>query len=410
MSRESGQPFRICVIGDFGGVRETPEFVPRVIDRDNFEDVLRALRVAHDVSGTRFELSELDDFDPDRLLEVLGDIEDSAVEETPARVERSGPPPADLLGAIIAEQDDDDVPAPLKDASDLERFVSRAVAGHVVPAPTPKQVEREERRRATQADRLRAVLHDPRFQALEAAWRGLHWLVREVDTDAELKIYLLDLPLSEFVKRLDEVRTILTKKGPWAVLIGHYAFGQSETEVRALGMIGALARALQAPFVAEAGTLPDDAARAWAELRESEVAEWLGLVMPRFLLRLPYGKETVPIESIPFEEMNGSEHEKYLWGNPALVCAMLLGQGFSASGWDLEGISRRVTGLPIHVYREDGESVAKPCAEILMTQSDAESLLEAGIMPLATIRDTDAAVLVRLQSIAKPLRDLAGLG
>jgi type VI secretion system protein ImpC len=149
-------------------------------------------------------------------------------------------------------------------------------------------------------------------------------------------------------------------------------------------------------------------------LRQSDVAQWLGLVMPRFLLRLPYGKATTPIESFPFEEMHGSEHEKYLWGNPALVCASLVAQGFTESGWELDRIPRRVEGLPQHLYREedrqDAENVAKPCAEILISEKDAEQMLEAGVMPLASLKDQDAAILVRFQSIAKPLKSLAGLG
>jgi type VI secretion system protein ImpC len=209
------------------------------------------------------------------------------------------------------------------------------------------------------------------------------------------------LTLPEFVAHADKLHQSLAKRGPWAVMAGIYGFGESEAEGRALRRIGALARALEAPFICEAVALPD------GELRESEEARWLGLAMPRFLLRLPYGEETVPIESLPFEEMNGSEHEKYLWGNPAFVCAMLLGQGFAASGWDLDEIPRRVDGLPLHVYREDGEVVAKACAEILLSHSDAEDLLDAGVMPLVSVKGQDAAVLVRLQSIAKPARALA---
>jgi type VI secretion system protein ImpC len=334
------------------------------------------------------------------------------VAERPARVERTGPPPKDLLSVIIAEQDEEGMPAPLREASDLERFVERATAGHLVAAPSPKQVERAAQRLNTQTERLRAILHHPKFQALEAAWRGLFFLVREVDTDAELKICLLDLTLPELVAHADQLRTSLAERGPWAVLVGNFGFGQSDAEVRALRRIAVLAGALEAPFVAEAAVLPEDDAMAgpWGELRASGEAEWLGLVMPRFLLRLPYGEATSPIESFGFEEMQGSQHEKYLWGNPAIVCAILLGQGFTSSGWELNQIPRRVEGLPLHVYRENGEAVAKPCAEILLSQSDAEDLLEAGVMPLVTVKGQDAAVLMRLQSIAKPARELAGLG
>ena len=93
------------------------------------------------------------------------------------------------------------------------------------------------------------------------------------------------------------------------------------------------------------------------QLRRSPEARWLGLALPRFLLRLPYGKDTSPIEAFPFEEMPESEHSAYLWGNPAFFCAQLIGQSFEAHGWDLaRRLARRIDNLPMHVYREDGEA------------------------------------------------------
>jgi type VI secretion system protein ImpC len=119
--------------------------------------------------------------------------------------------------------------------------------------------------------------------------------------------------------------------------------------------------------------------------------------MPRFLLRLPYGENTSPIESFDFEEMPQSSHAAYLWGNPVFLCATLLAQGL-----------RRVDGLPLHIYYEDGEAVAKPCAEVLLSHSEAEYLLEQGVMPLVSVKGQDAAVLMRFQSVAEPLQALPG--
>jgi type VI secretion system protein ImpC len=123
-------------------------------------------------------------------------------------------------------------------------------------------------------------------------------------------------------------------------------------------------------------------------------------------LRLPYGKETSPIDSFPFEEMPEMKHSDYLWGNPAFLCVSLLAQAFESSGWDMKSIPRRVDGLPIHIYREDGEPVAKPCAEVLLTHSEAIALMEAGVMPLVSIKGQDAAMIPRFQSVADPLQAL----
>jgi len=205
------------------------------------------------------------------------------------------------------------------------------------------------------------------------------------------------------------VQKELRRKGPWALIAGNYTFAQTELDAQVLRRLAALAASLGAPFLAEAQLPRDETDRAWSELRHSPDAAWLGLALPRFLLRLPYGKESSAIESFPFEEMPRSEHGSYLWGNPAFFCAYLLGQSFLERGWDMSRLERRIDGLPMHVYREDGEPCAKPCAEILMTEKDAESLLDAGFMPVASLKEQPSAMVVRFQSIALPLAPLAGL-
>src|SRR5689334_10953162 len=110
-----------------------------------------------------------------------------------------------------------------------------------------------------------------------------------------------------------------------------------------------------------------------------------------------------------FEEMTGSVHSEYLWGNPAFCVAFLIGQSFQSEGWKLRpGMHRQVTGLPQHVYKEDGQAVNKPCAEILISEKDAAFLMERGFMALASMKDQDSVLLVRFQSIAEPLAALAG--
>ena len=96
--------------------------------------------------------------------------------------------------------------------------------------------------------------------------------------------------------------------------------------------------------------------RAWEALRKLPEASYLGLALPRFLLRLPYGADTDPTERFAFEEMDARpEHDHYLWGNPALACAYLLAQAFSQDGWDLRpGVVQEIESLPLHVYREAG--------------------------------------------------------
>jgi type VI secretion system protein ImpC len=146
------------------------------------------------------------------------------------------------------------------------------------------------------------------------------------------------------------------------------------------------------------------------ELRQSAYARWIGLAMPRFLLRMPYGKNGAETERFDFEELSKDPaHERYLWGHPAVACAYLLGEAFTRFGWRMRpGSVLEIDGLPTHVYYRDGEAELKPCAEMLMTEDVAELLLDRGIMPLASIKGSDRVRLVRFQSVADPPAGLAG--
>ena len=145
-------------------------------------------------------------------------------------------------------------------------------------------------------------------------------------------------------------------------------------------------------------------------MRKMPEASYLGLALPRFILRLPYGEDTDPIDRFDFEEMpDASIHSFYLWGNPSVACALLLGQSFSHSGWDLKpGIVLDIEGLPLHVYKEAGESMIKACAEVVFTEQAAEKIIEKGIMPLLSFKNQDRVRLARFQSIADPPTGLNG--
>jgi type VI secretion system protein ImpC len=316
------------------------------------------------------------------------------------------------------------------------------VAPHVTSPAGPEQAGLEALVDAALAEQLRAVLHHPAVRALEAAWRAADLLVRRLETGPQLELYLLDVPREELAADLagaDDVRATATYRRlaepsgarpggpPWAVLVGNYAFGPARQDVELLGRLGQLARQAGAPFLAAASSRvlgcaslggapePDDwqaAADAgpWEALRASPEARYLGLALPRFLLRLPYGQRTRPAEQLAFEEMPaGAPHEAYLWGNPAFACAYLLGEAFHRRGWAMRpGDLLDLGGLPLHVYEEDGVSRAKPCAEVVLTDRAARALLDRGLMPLVSVRDGDTVHLAAFQSVAHPAQPLQG--
>jgi type VI secretion system protein ImpC len=294
---------------------------------------------------------------------------------------------------------------------------------------------------------LRTVLHHPAFRELEAAWRGLSFLVDRLETDAQLQLYLLDLAKSDLAAdllhahelRASQLYRLLVEETlhtpgahPWAVVGGVYTFDRTNEDVALLERMANISQEAGAPFVAAAsakivgcssfGAVPDPDAwqhpaerrqdhQRWQFLRQSQEAAYLGLSLPRMLLRLPFGRETEPINACAFEEMAGvPNHEDYCWGNPVFACLELLGKAFLEDGWDLRpGSVQDIERLPLHVYQDDsGESMTKPCAEAWLSDKAAERLLDQGLMPLLSYKNQDRVRLLRFQSIASPLSPLEG--
>jgi type VI secretion system protein ImpC len=259
----------------------------------------------------------------------------------------------------------------------------------------PRQAELIAKTDGVIADTMRELLHSAPFQAMESAWRGMFFLTRRLDTGEDLKIYLIDLPKSE----ISGLRRVAGGE-EWALILGLYEFGEQDED--ALLEAATVARIAGAPFIA--GLAPEIAGvvRAFENLRQSSFARWVGLAMPRFMLRLPFGAKTDETETFAFEEMpSPPEHSRYLWGNPAIACGYLLGEAFSRYGWQFRpGAVPEIEGLPAHVYQADGESELKACAEVLLTEEAAGVLIERGFIPLASIKGTDRVRVVRFQSVA----------
>ncbi len=256
--------------------------------------------------------------------------------------------------------------------------------------------------------------------------------MRRVPTDVNLKIFLLDMAKPELAADLVATFELLVDQAPgaepWSVLAGNYTFDQSADDAQLLARMAAVACHAGAPFLAAASARllgceslhatpspyqwrsDNDAVERWAAVRRLPQAAWIGLALPRFLMRLPYGKQTSPAETFAFEEFSAApSHEDYLWANPAFACAFLLGEAFSESGWEMRpGEIGEISGLPAHVYRADGESHLKPCAEALLTEDAAEAILDRGLMPLMSIKGADTIRMPRFQSIAMPAAPLAG--
>jgi type VI secretion system protein ImpC len=332
-----------------------------------------------------------------------------------------------------------------RDLTEWNVLVRELVRPYLIPRANPQRAELLTQLDAAAGGQMRAILHDPVFQAIEAAWRGIFFLVRRLETDSQLQLYLVDVSKAELAADLgstEDLRATGTYRllveqsvgmpggQPWAVLAGNYTFDQSHEDVELLGRLAKIARQAGAPFLAAASPHilgcvswaetpdPDDWQRpidpqdrqAWEALRQLPEASYLGLVQPRFLLRVPYGADTDPTERFPFEEMAGPPaHEEYLWGNPAFACVYVLAEAFSQYAWSMRpGMVQEIEGLPLHVYQKDGDSFIQPCAEAWLSERAAERILEMGLIPLLSLRGRDVVRLARFQSLARPATPLGG--
>ncbi len=441
-------PFRILVAGDFSGgagrVRK-----PIEIDRDNFDQVLAViapeLRLSFGGQPVSVQFRELDDFHPDRLFERLepfralrdlrAKLSDKATFAATAARFAPAPPPearaagagapdpqqkmsgADLLAEMMGQPAAPAAPARAPEKSAWDQMLHDMVAPYAEPKPDVRQPEWIARTDAAITGEMRGLLHSRAFQELESAWRGLYFMVRRLETGENLKIFVWDMPKKELatadgqaaLKRVAVDEAVGTPGGvPWAVIAGVYWFGQEDEA--ALLQIASIARRARAPFLSGVASEIVGLNKVFQTLRASPDARFVGLALPRFLLRLPYGAKTDSTERFDFEEMpEPSEHERYLWGNPAIACAYLLGEAFSRSGWRMRpGQVSEITGLPAHVYKSNGDTELKPCAEVLLTEEAAVLLMDEGFIPLASIKGADRVRVVSFQSFAKPATPLAG--
>lgn len=460
--REPDRPLRILLLGDFSG-QSAVERVPLAqrrthkLDLDSVDGVMQRLQPRLQLGGgdagpaSDIVLDSLDSFHPDSLVATLPLF--AALRQTrqqlqdPRRFAEAAamlvaPPPAapapppspagaDLLAGLLGGRPavaDTAAPAPV--AGFMDSFIRAVIAPHVVPDQAAQQAALLRSVDDAIAAEMRRILHAPAFQALESAWRGVHWLITALELDENLELHLFDVSRDELLADIVAAHGRLTATGlhkaladrwrnvpggeSWSVLAGLYSFGPSDTDIGLLAALGLLACQAGGPLLAAgdialAGADPAQLA-GWQTLRHSEAAPWIGLSAPRLLLRRPYGPRSDPVEAFDFEEFPAEPvHEHLLWGPGSLATALLIGRAFSAKGWAMEpGDEREIADLPAYSFMRDGQSQLQACAEQFLSDSSLQALLDAGLMPLASHRHRNAVTVVRMQSIADPAQALAG--
>jgi type VI secretion system protein ImpC len=434
---------------------------PHTIDVDKFEAVLRRmaprlrLPIAADGGSVEVKFESIDDFHPDQLVNQLDlfselsglrrRLKNDATFAAAAAEVRSwaalsaagmpNPAPMKSGGAAIPNGKLDDFarllgrqpsaprPTPAQD------LIKQIVGPHIVAAPSPEQEPLIAAVDEALADSMRRVLHHPDFQALESIWRATELLTRESETGPQLQIVLYDITAEELAADLSstealeesgvyrllvEQPTLDLQSGPPSVFLANYVFNQTPPHAELLGRVGKIAAAAQAPFIAaiSADCLklqpPEDVhpliVESWATLRSMPHARYLGLTVPRFMLRWPYGQKTEPIDSFRFEEFTPQSGLKgMLWANGAMLAGLLLGKTCTEQG--LSGMRlgsiMSLDDVPFYYYTDSNDDqVALPNTERLVTEPVAKYLMSQNFMPVLCIRGRPEVRLGSFQSLA----------
>ena len=454
-----GTVFSVLVMADFGGhqargeVRPGSELRLQRVDLDTFPSVLRKIapRIQigiGDQSPFTVTIEDMEGFHPDHLFANLDFFAPMRELRRQLLDAKAFPRAAALLGRVsdppppVGEPADgsDDLqrllgrpsstgPTPAGAARTVDALIRQAVAPHVVGKPDPRQEDLVKAVDGMSAELMRAVLHDSGFQRIEAAWRGLDRMLRALELDESLQVFVLDASREELAADFAAApnladsamyRIVVDHGGetPWSLLVAGDPCSRRQEDAALLARLGTLAQEVEAAVVAgmdwaawtaASASLEDQ--RAWAALRSSTAATSIAVALPSILLRLPYGKATDPIEGFAFfEQTSPPAVERHLWGTASFVVAQLLAQSFAAAGgWDFApGDDASVSDLPTYAFTQDGESVETPCAQSWLPESKIDALVKEGLMPLVAARGRGEVRVPRFQSIASPPAALAG--
>ncbi|MGD9863620.1 MAG: type VI secretion system contractile sheath large subunit, partial [Pseudodonghicola sp.] len=429
-----------------------------LLDPDTVEQIIESfatdlvLPLGQDGAGIEVRLGGLDDLHPDALFENValfselaglrrqlsgGATAESAAGQLRAWGEAHGTPVAPPRrqsggNAVRADLKLSDfqrlIGAPAAAPSPLDDLLARVVGPHIRALPDPDAAAMIGAVDRALSAAMRMLLHHPEFQSVEAQWRALDLIARSIETDDRLEVMLYDISAEEIAADLashDDLSQsgfarLLTEapldpetgRGGYSALIGLYTFEETPPHAELLGRIARVAAHVDAPFLAAIGPgfLEVEkqhrhplVAQAWDGLRVLPEAGHLGLLTPRLLLRRPYGAKTEPIYEFDFEEFTPAEGlSGLLWGNPAVLAAILLAQSFRRNGPSMDlGSVMSLGGMPYHYVTDRyGDQVALPCTERNLTQARVEFAMARGLMPVVSIKGRDEVRLASFQSLA----------
>jgi len=440
------------------------------IDRDNFDEVFESLDVqcSLQLADEPMCFKELDDMHPDfiyeqvplfnafkqlkRKLKGKSTFAEAAAEiqtwsergsnSTESKYQAdelsdqggaSSLPSGSILDNILAGSAD--LPTQSSGQFDLQALVKDIVGPYITDKPDPQQKELMANVDEASSSLMRKVMHHPQFQQLESAWRSLYLLVKRLETDQNLKLFIVDISAQEIIddanqaesfeqsgvyKVLHESRATAGRKAFNLVMVDA-TFGKNTDGLSALSQLGETVSAMNASLISggseqlagceSLGLTPDkddwdftlnlELSDQWQQLRKTPQAKSIALVAPRYLTRMPYGKKTSPIDSFAYEELpQEGKHPYYLWSCGAWLVSLLIAKNYAISGELNIQQLQEIEKLPLHVFEGEDGSCVTPCAEINMYDSAAIALRGAGLMTVRSILNKDSVIVPELVSIS----------
>ncbi len=300
-----------------------------------------------------------------------------------------------------------------KSETPIDDIIARIVGPHIVKAPDAQAPEMEAAVDDALSSAMRLILHHPDFQSLEAQWRSIDFLARRIETDGNLEVVLYDVSAEELAfdiaaaddlsesgifGLLSDAQKNLAGKSGYSALIGLYTFEETPPHADLLSRIAQIAAHVDAPFFAAMSPdyldIPKEkrhplVTKAWDALRVMPEANYIGLLAPQFMLRLPYGAKSDPIASFKFEEFTEQVGlSGILWANPAVLVAILLAETYHKNTKVMDlGSVMSIGDIPYHYLTDrNGDQVAMPCTKRNLTSASLHETLSRGFMPVEWVK------------------------
>lgn len=464
-----GDSLKVALLGDFSGRASRHQFEPETIGRrpayrlrkENFEELFQQLKVGLKlpVLEEALWLTEFDDLNPDYLYHQLPlfrkfiELEQQLL--TPSLFSRAAreiqqwqPVPAStplqnepaqaeaqsMLDAILSGKVDRQHYESTAEG-EIDRLIKDIVAPYVQKKPDANQQFYLDAVAQAASEAMRKIMHHSDFRQIEASWRGLQLLLRRIEEQPGLELYLIDVSkeelLADFAQAESDLeqsqifeclvnREALPGSKPYNLVVGDFYIADEERDLHMLIDLATIAEAVGSAILiggdsrlAGCATLagsmdPDDwhyplsdeFAESWRAVREYSACEHIALAAPRFMLRLPYGADSARTESFEFEELTEDlGHQYYLWGNGAYLLALSLCRQFAVTGRPSVVTADKFLDLPLHLRKLPQGDWIIPCAEAVMSDRAAANFTSAGLSTLRSVQGRDQILLTQFQSL-----------